>query len=277
MKFPVVGSYSSRAQESARISQSSRLQKTLLRGILATVLAVLCFRAIGQRDLSSRPAGSSRSTQLAEAQSALARGDANSAIAILSNYIQGHPREVPPRLALGRAYVSAGRNDEAQAEFQNVLKQAPDNVPALASAGDIYLHEGELEKAALMLGRAVKADGNAKGIRIEWAIVLARLHKYAAAESALGNVTPPKTNEELMRFHRLKASIASGLGNSHLAAAEMERALAVQPHDAGLVLATATAQLQSRNWQRAANLSGPLFERAHEPEAGLILVQSQLG
>ncbi|PYX95036.1 MAG: hypothetical protein DMG71_10805, partial [Acidobacteria bacterium] len=62
------------------------------------------------------------SSPLAEAQSALERGEVNKAVTILSNYLQGHPKNVPARLALGQAYVSAGQNEQAQAELQKVLK-----------------------------------------------------------------------------------------------------------------------------------------------------------
>src|SRR5260370_34049916 len=57
----------------------------------------------------------------------------------------------------------------------------------------------------------------------------------------------------------------------------MEKALALKPDDEGLTLATAAAQLQSGNWQRAADLTKPIFGAAHTPETGLMLLESQLG
>jgi tetratricopeptide (TPR) repeat protein len=255
------------------------VQKRLPCGILAAAILVLCVgsRTEAQQNPRSSSAPSSQpSKPLAEAQSALAGGDASNAIAILSPYIQAHPEDISARLVLGQAYVAAGQNELAQAEFQSVLKQAPDNVPALASAGEIYLHDGQLDKAEMMLGRAVKAGSDARRIRMEWAVVLVRLHKYEAAGNVLRDVGLPSAREERLSFYRLKASIASGLGKSSLAAAEMEKALALEPNDPGLALATATAQLQSQNWQRAANLAGPFFERSHEPQAGLIVLEAQL-
>jgi tetratricopeptide (TPR) repeat protein len=253
----------------------------LSRGILVTAalpLFSLSSAIAGRQNPSSAPPHSPQAAHpLAEAQSALARDDANKAVAILSNYLQDHPKNIPARLALGQAYVSAGQNEQAQAEFQNVLKNAPDNVPALASAGEIYLHEGQLDKAEAMLGRAVNAGGSAKRVRIEWAVVLARLHKYKEAQSALTGVTPPPAPEERIEFHRLKASVASGLGNSSAAASEMEKALALQPHNPGLTMATAVAELQSENWQRAASLAEALYSGTHDPQAGLVLLEAKLG
>ena len=253
----------------------------LWRRILVTAaLPLFCLSSAiaGRQNPSSDPARSSQaSSPLAEAQSALERGDANKAVAILSNYLQDHPKNIPARLALGQAYASAGQNEQAQAEFQNVLKDAPDNVPALASAGEIYLHDGRLDKAEAMLGHAVKAGGSAKRLRIEWAVVLAHLHKYREAQSALTGVTPPSAPEERIAFHRLKASVASGLGNSSAAASEMEKALALQPHDPGLVMATAVAELQSENWHRAASLAEALYSGTHDLQAGLVLLEAKLG
>lgn len=278
MKLLVAGS-NFPLPKSTKIGQGSMVKKRLPCGILAAAILILCVaaRTEGQQNPSSSSVHSSRTSKpLAEAQSALARGDASDAIAILSTYIQAHPEDISARLVLGQAYVAAGQNERAQAEFQKVLKQAPDNVPALASAGEIYLHDGQLDKAGNMLGRAVKAGSDAKRIRMEWAVVLVRLHKYEAAENVLRDVGLPSAREERVSFYRLKASIASGLGKSSVAAAEMEKALALQPDDPGLALATATAQLQLQNWQRAANLAAPFFERSHEPQAGLIVLEAQL-
>jgi Flp pilus assembly protein TadD len=248
--------------------------------LVTTALPLFCLNAAiaGQQNPGSVSAHSPpASTPLAEAQSALAEGDANKAVAILSNYLQDHPKNIPARLALGQAYVSAGQNGQAQAEFQNVLKDAPNNVPALASAGEIYLHEGQLDKAEAMLGRAVKAGGSAKRVRLEWAVVLGRLHKYKEAQNALTGLIPPTAPEERIEFHRLKGSIASGLGNSSAAASEMEKALALQPHNPTLTMATAMAELQAENWQRAASLAEPLYSGTHDLQAGLVLLEAKLG
>ena len=253
----------------------------LWRGILVTAaLPLFCFTSTiaGQQNPSSRRTHSPQaSSLLAEAQTALAQGDPKKAIAILSSHLQAHPKDIRARLALGQAYVIAGQNDQAEAEFQTVLKDAPGDVTALASVGEIYLHEGQLDKAEAMLGRATKARGSAPRIRLQWAVVLARLHRYKEAQSALAGLTPPSEPEERVGFHRLKASVASGLGNPSAAASEMEKALALQPQDAGLTMATAVAELQSENWRRAASLAEPLYSRTRDPQAGLVLLEAQLG
>ena len=112
---------------------------------------------------------------------------------------------------------------------------------------------------------------------MEWAVVLARLHKYKEAQTALAGLSPPAKPEERIEFYRLKASVALGLGNAAAAASEMENALVLKPTDSGLAMATAAAELQSEHWQRAANLAEPVFSRTRDLQTGLILLEAQLG
>src|SRR6266513_2877158 len=108
------------------------------------------------------------------------------------------------------------------------------------------------------------------------ATVLARLHRYKEAASTLKGVTPPSAKSDRVAFFRLKASIAAGLGNASAAASEIENALAVDPDDSSLQMATAAAQAQAGNWTRASMLSRLLFARTRDPGSGLILLQAQL-
>jgi Flp pilus assembly protein TadD len=221
------------------------------------------------RDASSGP--------LAEAQASLSHGKPGEAIRILSSYLQTHPKDSTARIELGQAYATTGQNDRAEEEFQKILELAPENSIALAALGEIYDRTGQFEKAEQMLARAAKTSRGAPQIRLEWAVVLAHLHKYKEAESALAGLSTPGDREEQIGFHRLKASVALGLGKSGEAASEMERALALKPQAMELIVATAVANLQAGKWQRAASLAGPAYSRSGDPRAGLILLEAQLG
>jgi len=214
---------------------------------------------------------------IAEARSSLSRGDAEDAIRILLSYLQSRPKDAAARTLLGEAYSSGGQNDRAEGELQTVLQSAPDDYTALAALGEIYEREGRLDKAEPMLARAARANQGNPQIRTEWAVVLARLHRYKEAQSALAGVSPPTMPQERLAFHRLNASVALGLGNPSGAAAEMEKALALDPTDSRLVMATAVAELQSENWRRAASLAEPLFSRTRDPQIGLVCLEAQLG
>ncbi|HVH87757.1 MAG TPA: tetratricopeptide repeat protein, partial [Terriglobales bacterium] len=48
------------------------------------------------------------------------------------------------------------------------------------------------------------------------------------------------------------------------------------PQNEALALATAMAELEGKNWHRAANLAEPVFSRTQDPRAGVVLVEAQL-
>lgn len=217
------------------------------------------------------------SGSLRAAQSAVEQGNPEEAIGMLLNYLQTHPEDSRARLALGQAYARVGQIGRAKEEFQTVLKTAPDNYVALAALGEIYERTGQPERAEPLLGHAVKASHGVPQIRMEWAVVLAHLHEYQKAQTALWGLLPPNDREEKIEFYRLKASVALGLGNAVAAASAMEKALILKPDDEELTLATAAAQLQSSNWQRAADLTKPVFAKTHDPAPGMILLEAQLG
>jgi len=227
--------------------------------------------------LPQATSGIRSSGEVAEAQSLLSRGTPQEAIQLLSHHLQSYPKDTAARLLLAEAYAIAGQNDRALEQYQEVVRLAPDNYIALAALGEMYNRTGDLEKAEPILARAARLSGAAPQVRIEWATVLARLHRYKEAAGALESVLPPRARAERVAFYRLKASVAAGLGNLAAASSEMEKALALSPDDAGLRMATAAAQVEARNWQRAASLAGPLFSSTRDPRAGLVLLEARLG
>ena len=80
---------------------------------------------------------------------------------------------------------------------------------------------------------------------LERAVTLARQKNYAEARKVLQGVAEPSGAGQRIAFHRLKAAIASGLGDGKTAAAEMRLALALAPNEVALVFATALAELQA--------------------------------
>lgn len=229
-----------------------------------------------QNETSPRADSPQASETLAEAQSALEHGSADEAIEILSSYLQTQPQDSAARTLLAQALASIGQNERAEEELRRVLQTTPNDPIALAALGEIYEREGQPEKAEPLLANAAKINRDDPQIRMEWAVVLVHLHKYAEAQNALAGLSAPADRDQRIAFHRLKASVALGLGNAPTAASEMEKALALEPADHGLTLATATAELQSKNWQRAASLAKPLFSETHNLQAGLISLEAEM-
>jgi predicted Zn-dependent protease len=223
------------------------------------------------------PGVQASASRVLEARTLLARGNPNEAIRILLEHLSAQPKDSSARLTLGQAYAMTGQTEQAEAELRAVIQESPSNSVALAALGELYAGGGELEKAESFLARAAKTMRSSPQIRMEWSVVLARLHRYKEAKEALAGVPLPNDKAEQISFHRLAASIELGLGNSSRAAAEMENALALKPNDADIALATAATELQDKRWERAANLAEPLFARTHETGTGLLLLEAELG
>ena len=241
--------------------------------IFHIVAAVVFTSAFGAASLQqpTRP-----SEALVQAQSALDANHPQEAIEILSKYLEVHPAAGPAHLLLAEAFTMTGRTDAAEDQYHAILKHAPANYVALAGLGELYASTGRADQAEPLLAKAVKNSQHEPQLRIEWAEVLARLHRFEEASNALVSVAPPSAGDERVRFFRLKAAIAAGLGNSSAAASHMESALSVHTDDAGLQLATAAAELQAAKPERAARLADSVFSRTRDADAGLILLQAQL-
>ncbi|MBV9081896.1 MAG: tetratricopeptide repeat protein [Acidobacteriaceae bacterium] len=80
---------------------------------------------------------------------------------------------------------------------------------------------------------------------LEQAVSLARQKRYSEAAKLLKGVSEPAQTNQRIAFHRLKAAIASGLGEQRAAAREMRLALELAPEDRNMVLATAVAEFQA--------------------------------
>ena len=214
---------------------------------------------------------------VAQAEAALDRGNPQEAIKLLSAHLRARPMDDPAHLLLAAAYVMNRQADAAEAEYRKVLKHAPNNYIALAGLGELYENLGKLEQAEPMFAQAVKHGPREPRLRIAWARVLTRLHRFPAASKALAGVAPPASADQRILFFRLKAAIAEGLGNSADAAGNMESALSVQPDNDALQLAAAVANLHAQKWKRAAGLAGSVFAKTHSPDAGIVALQAQLG
>lgn len=213
---------------------------------------------------------------LAHARALLAARNPEEAIELLSRHLKSHPQDSSARLLLAEAYTLAGQADRAEEQYQTLLQFAPDNYLALAGLGEIYERAGNLEKAEPILAHATQLSRGQPKVQMEWATVLARLHRYSEASRAIAGISPPNSPEERLSFYRLKASLSAGLGDANRAAAEMEKGLAISPNQTGLQMATAAAEIQAKHWKRASALAGPLFNRIHDPAVGLMLIEAQL-
>ena len=213
---------------------------------------------------------------LAQAHEALRRGQWEGAIRLLSDWLQKHPHDVAARLGLALAYQSSGDVGRAAIAFQSVLKEDPRNAEALAGLGSLLEQQGRLEEAEPLLARAAKLQPASAATRLEWASVLARLHRYQEAKVALAGVPVPAPQRQRISYERLKASVDLGTGDAKAAARDMEQALELAPGDGNLQLATGMAECEAGAWTAAIAHLSPVFAATHDPSAGLALLQAEL-
>jgi thioredoxin-like negative regulator of GroEL len=111
--------------------------------------------------------------------------------------------------------------------------------------------QGRLEEAEPLLARTPKLQPAPAASRLEWASVLARLHRYREAAAALAGVPAPAPQRQRIAYERLKASVDLGMGDTKAAAHDMELALELAPDEGNLQLATGMAECEAGAWTAA--------------------------
>lgn len=91
---------------------------------------------------------------------------------------------------------------------------------------------------------------------------LARAGRYREARVKLAGVPEPQALPQRIAFHRLKAAVASGLGESATAANEMQAALGLAPSDPALIVGTAVAEQGAGHLDQAIALAEKAGENA---------------
>jgi len=242
------------------------------RKVLVTVACVLILGGVA--GVAAR--GQTQEATLEQARNAMRHGDTSRAILLLRPWVAAHPRDIMARLMLGDAFRTARQPQQAEVEFKAVLKLAPGNFAALMELGSLYVETDRLEQAEPLLARAAREHSSSAVAKMEWAMVLARLHEYPKAAAALHGVRAPTAPAKGIAWERLKASIDNGLGKTTSAAADMERALKIAPNDPDLQLATGIVQARAGHPSRAIELLGPIFRDTKNLQAGLPLLEATL-
>jgi tetratricopeptide (TPR) repeat protein len=98
--------------------------------------------------------------------------------------------------------------------------------------------------------------------QLQDAVSLTRAGHYKEARAKLVQVPEPSEIPQRIAFHRLKAVIASGLGDGQAAAAEMQTALRLAPSDGGLLTGAAMAEQQIGHLDQALSLAQKAGENA---------------
>ena len=142
-----------------------------------------------------------------------------------------------------RAWVAAGRSDEAEARLRRCLDENPEDVDSLQLLGHVCFARGDLAEAARLIGLAVARAPEVAFLRGNLAEVLAALGRLDEAEghrraaAALVPDTPDtqlalarlllgrgKTNEALERARQVLDRVPDDIGARSIAAAAIVQA-----------------------------------------------------
>jgi predicted Zn-dependent protease len=128
-------------------------------------------RALKQFDALRQlaPASSAVHVLLAEAYDGLSRSD--EAIEELKAAIAKSPSEPNLHFAIGYIYWVQHRDDEAEREFQIEAERDPKNAQPLAWLGDIQIRRNEIQKAKVLLEKALALDPGLRIAHLDLAIV----------------------------------------------------------------------------------------------------------
>ncbi len=108
-------------------------------------------------------------------------GEYGQAEEMAAELLKADPTFFPARTFLGEVYREEGKQAEAIREQEKVLEQDLTNIIALTHLARTYIDQGDLPRARATLERARPEDRQNYGIRVAWALLLAREGRRAEA------------------------------------------------------------------------------------------------
>ncbi|MGH9778803.1 MAG: tetratricopeptide repeat protein, partial [Candidatus Acidiferrales bacterium] len=112
-------------------------------------------------------------------------GDYGQAEEMGKKLLEAEPTFFPARTFVAEIYREQGKLPEAIREQEKVLEQDLTNLIALTYLSRAYIDQGELERARATLERARPEHRQNYGIRVSWALLLAREGKRAEARKEM--------------------------------------------------------------------------------------------
>jgi len=136
------------------------------------------------------------------------------------------PQLARPHLNLGLAYQTAGRPDEALAEYGHALAINPKLAPAYINMSGIYFSRNDLEKAESALKKAAQLSPSIAEPYVDLAVIALRRNRL---EEALALIEKAESIEDSYLVHLNKGDILSALRRHDEAAREYRRAQDLRP------------------------------------------------
>jgi tetratricopeptide (TPR) repeat protein len=192
--------------------------------LAAAGLALSCLGCRSPRTVAAAPAPPSLPQPPAKRAS-----DIRLSIAYLNAQRPKHPRDAGLLIALGKAYVAAGRLQEGLAAFQDASTLDPKQVPALLGQGQLWLRLGRPAKAVEAYTRAARLMPDQPLLELELSNAYLDLRDFVSAQEHAERAQ--KLDPQNPEVYRALGLIYSNTGDLTATTRAGQKAIDLDPAD----------------------------------------------
>ena len=161
------------------------------------------------------------------AEIAVAFGEEQKAIELLTQAIESDPTSIPARIALGYEYASQGFLDEARTQFEVAANLAPGYADVRYNLGLLFVGEGKSEEALAEFRRALAVNPAYLPARHSMSHLLCRMGRYEEGLQEYGRILKQGFQSGDMLVQMGKATLALDRVNEALQ--YLERGIFLNP------------------------------------------------
>ena len=211
---------------------------------------------------------------LKQANAASDRGMSASAIATMEQLLEKKPEDRRTLTGLSRAYLRAGREQEARALADRLLKLYPDHFEVQLLLASIEEHLGKLDQALGYVDRSIALNAEYAPTHRRRATILARQRRFTEAAAGF---------QQAVRLAPEDAVAWGALGDTMVqlrrwedAAFSFVRVLRLQPEDATAMLKLGFAQMQLGDLEGARSMLMRAEQSSPESAATAAMMLNQI-
>jgi superkiller protein 3 len=182
----------------------------------------------------------------------LAHERAGESKAAIENYMAARnldPKNFDIRFSLGRVLLASGRAGEAEPEFRAALGMQPDSAPTRLGLAESLVAQGKLDEAAEQFAAFLETNPADHETRLQLAGIYLDRGKNEAALAELDRIEA--AGQRSLRLYQLRADACIRLKRFADAAANIEKAIELDPKDAALHARLGGLRLEQRDFPGA--------------------------
>jgi tetratricopeptide (TPR) repeat protein len=187
--------------------------------LLLGLLLVCASKALAQR------------SPVEQAWHMLAQGRRDEAVSLLYNIIKTDPRDANARLLLGSVLMEEGQRTESIAQLSEAVRLRPHSTQAQDALGEAFNAFGEVNRARGAFEKASVLNPGFAQAQVDLGLVLLKSGQPSAAQPHLDRAIQLLGRTSDAAFpHYLRAKIYTKRGQVVKAAADLEKAVSLQPN-----------------------------------------------